>query len=184
MGKKSLMALGAMCISMSVMADNTIVEMKTSLGTIEIELFNDKAPVSVQNFEHYIKAKFYNNTIFHRVIPGFMIQGGGMTSDLIEKSTRPPIQNESNNGLSNTRGTLAMARSNLPHSATSQFFINVVDNQFLDRSIHNAGYAVFGQVIQGMDVVDRITKVPTTYRGQHQNVPQQPIYILKMHIKK
>ena len=176
--KKSLVAVAATCMSMAVMANNTIVEMKTSMGNIEIELFNDKAPISAKNFEDYTKAKFYNGTIFHRVIPGFMVQGGGMTADLIEKPTRPAIQNESSNGLSNKRGTLAMARTNLPHSATSQFFINVVDNNFLDRSTNNAGYAVFGQVTKGMDVVDKITKVPTGRAGPHQDVPKQPVKIL------
>ena len=181
--KKSLVAVAATCMSMAVMANNTIVEKKTSMGNIEIELFNDKAPISAKNFEDYTKAKFYNGTIFHRVIPGFMVQGGGMTADLIEKPTRPAIQNESNNGLSNKRGTLAMARTNLPHSATSQFFINVVDNNFLDRSTNNAGYAVFGQVSKGMDVVDKITKVPTGRAGPHQDVPKQPIKILSVNIK-
>lgn len=181
--KKSLVAVAATCMSMAVMANNTIVEMKTSMGNIEIELFNDKAPISAKNFEDYTKAKFYNGTIFHRVIPGFMVQGGGMTADLVEKPTRPAIQNESSNGLSNKRGTLAMARTNLPHSATSQFFINVVDNNFLDRSTNNAGYAVFGQVTKGMDVVDKITKVPTGRAGPHQDVPKQPIKILSVKIK-
>ena len=181
--KKSLVAVAATCMSMAVMANNTIVEMKTSMGNIEIELFNDKAPISAKNFEDYTKAKFYNGTIFHRVIPGFMVQGGGMTADLVEKPTRPAIQNESSNGLSNKRGTLAMARTNLPHSATSQFFINVVDNNFLDRSTNNAGYAVFGQVTKGMDVVDKITKVPTGRAGPHQDVPKQPVKILSVNIK-
>lgn len=112
-----------------------------------------------------------------------MVQGGGMTADLVEKPTRPAIQNESSNGLSNKRGTLAMARTNLPHSATSQFFINVVDNNFLDRSTNNAGYAVFGQVTKGMDVVDKITKVPTGRAGPHQDVPKQPVKILSVNIK-
>ena len=174
-------ALG--CVSLSSFAANTIVEMKTSQGNIEIELFNDKAPISAKNFESYAKEKFYNGTIFHRVIPGFMVQGGGMTADLVEKPTRPAIQNESSNGLSNKRGTLAMARTNLPHSATSQFFINVVDNNFLDRSTNNAGYAVFGQVTKGMDVVDKITKVPTGRAGPHQDVPKQPVKILSVNIK-
>jgi peptidyl-prolyl cis-trans isomerase A (cyclophilin A) len=181
--KKSLVAVAATCMSMAVMANNTIVEMKTSMGNIEIELFNDKAPISAKNFEDYTKAKFYNGTIFHRVIPGFMVQGGGMTADLVEKPSRPAIQNESSNGLSNKRGTLAMARTNLPHSATSQFFINVVDNNFLDRSTNNAGYAVFGQVTKGMDVVDKITKVPTGRAGPHQDVPKQPVKILSVNIK-
>jgi peptidyl-prolyl cis-trans isomerase A (cyclophilin A) len=166
--KKSLVAVAATCMSMAVMANNTIVEMKTSMGNIEIELFNDKAPISAKNFEDYTKAKFYNGTIFHRVIPGFMVQGGGMTADLVEKPTRPAIQNESSNGLSNKRGTLAMARTNLPHSATSQFFINVVDNNFLDRSTNNAGYAVFGQVTKGMHVLS----LPPAFNLSHDQTLQ------------
>ena len=180
---KALFAISAACMSLQVMAANTLVEMKTSMGNIEIELFNDKAPISAKNFEAYIKDNFYNGTIFHRVIPGFMIQGGGMDANMVEKPTKAPIQNESYNGLKNERGTLAMARTNLPHSATSQFFINVVDNNFLDRSTNNAGYAVFGQVTKGMDVVDKITKVPTGRAGPHQDVPKQPIKILSVNIK-
>lgn len=127
--KKALFAIGTACMSLQVMAANTLVEMKTSMGNIEIELFNDKAPISAKNFESYVKDNFYNGTIFHRVIPGFMIQGGGMDANMVEKQTKAPIQNESYNGLKNLRGTLAMARTNMPNSATSQFFINTVDNR-------------------------------------------------------
>ena len=130
--KKALFAT-LISMSLNVWADNSIVEVKTNQGTVEIELFNDKAPISAKNFEEYAKAGFYNDTIFHRVIPGFMIQGGGMDTQLVEKQTRAPIQNESYNGVKNTRGTLAMARTNNPNSATSQFFINLKNNLFLDH---------------------------------------------------
>ncbi|TCB31862.1 peptidyl-prolyl cis-trans isomerase [Acinetobacter sp. ANC 4910] len=181
--KQSLALLTAATFSVCTYAANTLVEMKTSMGNIEIELFNDKAPVSAKNFEDYAKANFYNGTIFHRVIPGFMIQGGGMDANMVEKQTKAPIKNESSNGLKNTRGTLAMARTNNPNSATSQFFINVVDNDFLNKGSMNAGYAVFGKVTKGMDVVDKIIKVPTASYGMHQDVPKQPVKILSVNIK-
>ncbi|BCU63228.1 peptidyl-prolyl cis-trans isomerase [Acinetobacter bouvetii DSM 14964 = CIP 107468] len=180
--KQALFATVA-AISLNAWADNSIVEMKTNQGTIEIELYNDKAPISAKNFEDYIKADFYRGTIFHRVIPGFMIQGGGMDAQMAEKQTRAPIKNESYNGLKNARGTLAMARTNDPNSASSQFFINTVDNDFLNKSAMNAGYAVFGKVIKGMDVVDKIEKVPTVNRGVHQNVPQSLVLIQSVKIK-
>lgn len=180
--KQALFATVA-AISLNAWADNSIVEMKTNQGTIEIELYNDKAPISAKNFEDYIKADFYRGTIFHRVIPGFMIQGGGMDAQMAEKQTRAPIKNESYNGLKNVRGTLAMARTNDPNSASSQFFINTVDNDFLNKSAMNAGYAVFGKVIKGMDVVDKIEKVPTVNRGVHQNVPQSLVLIQSVKIK-
>jgi peptidyl-prolyl cis-trans isomerase A (cyclophilin A) len=180
--KQALFATVA-AISLNAWADNSIVEMKTNQGTIEIELYNDKAPISAKNFEDYIKADFYRGTIFHRVIPGFMIQGGGMDVQMAEKQTRAPIKNESYNGLKNLRGTLAMARTNDPNSASSQFFINTVDNDFLNKSAMNAGYAVFGKVIKGMDVVDKIEKVPTVNRGVHQNVPQSLVLIQSVKIK-
>ena len=181
--KQTLFAVSAVCISLQAMAANSIVEMKTSMGNIEIELFNDKAPISAKNFESYVKDNFYNGTIFHRVIPSFMIQGGGMDANMVEKQTKAPIQNESYNGLKNLRGTLAMARTNMPNSATSQFFINTVDNDFLNRSQMNAGYAVFGKVTKGMDVVDKITQVPTANFGMHQNVPKQVVKIISVNIK-
>lgn len=162
---------------------NTQVEMKTTLGNIEIELYDQKAPVSAKNFENYIKNNFYNGTIFHRVIPGFMIQGGGLESNMKEKPAAAPIKNEASNGLSNTRGTLAMARTSNPNSATSQFFINVADNTFLNASSRDAGYAVFGKVTKGMDVVDKIANVPTANVGMHQNVPKQAVKILSVQIK-
>lgn len=180
--KQALFATVA-TISLNVWADNSIVEVKTNQGTFEIELFNDKAPISAKNFEEYANAGFYNGTIFHRVIPGFMIQGGGMDVQLAEKQTRAPIKNESYNGLKNARGTLAMARTNNPDSATSQFFINTVDNDFLNKSAMNAGYAVFGKVTKGMDVVDKIEKVPTANQGMYQNVPQAPVIIQSVKLK-
>lgn len=181
--KQSMFTMAAMLISFNTMAANTVVEMTTSMGNIEIELFNDKAPISAKNFENYAKSNFYNSTIFHRVIPGFMVQGGGMDANMQEKPTKANIRNESSNGLKNTRGTLAMARMNHPDSASSQFFINVVDNDFLNRSPRNAGYAVFGQVTKGMDVVDKIVKVPTGNYGMHQNVPKQAVKILSVKVK-
>lgn len=181
--KQTLFAASITLISLPTLAANTLVEMKTSMGNIEIELFNDKAPISAKNFEGYVKDKFYNDTIFHRVIPGFMIQGGGMNANMTEKKTKAPIQNESYNGLKNARGTLAMARTNDPNSASSQFFINTVENDFLNKSPMNAGYAVFGKVTKGMDVVDKITKIPTANVGMNQNVPRQAIKIINMSIK-
>ena len=158
---------------------------ETSLGTISLELDELKAPVTVRNFVEYAKSGHYDGTIFHRVIDGFMIQGGGFTKAMNQKSTRPPIVNEAANGLKNTRGTIAMARTMVVDSATSQFFINLVDNDFLDfRAPTPAmfGYAVFGKVVDGMDVVDRIAKVKTGNAGPHQNVPEEPIVIKTVHL--
>lgn len=179
---KKLLMTTSLLVSSHLFA-NTMVDMKTSMGNIEIELFNDKAPVSAKNFESYVKSNFYAGTIFHRVIPGFMIQGGGMDANMIEKVTKAPISNEASNGLKNTRGTLAMARTSDPNSATSQFFINVADNTFLNRSQMDAGYAVFGKVTKGMNIVDKIVSVPTGNYGMHQNVPKQPIKIISVQIK-
>lgn len=167
----------------SVMAANTQMQIQTSMGNIDIELFDDKAPISTQNFKNYAKANFYSGTIFHRVIPGFMIQGGGLDSRMIEKQTKAPIQNESSNGLKNDVGTLAMARTNDPNSASSQFFINVANNDFLNKTASNPGYAVFGKVTKGMDVVNKIVNVRASNYGMHQNVPNQPIKILAVTIK-
>ena len=154
------------------------VEMQTSLGKIVIELDSTKAPKTVDNFITYAKSGHYDGTVFHRVIEGFMIQGGGFAKDMTEKSTKPPIPNEAKNGLKNLRGSIAMARRNDPNSATAQFFINHRDNSGLDYPAHDGwGYAVFGKVTQGMDVVDKIAKVPTGNRGFHQNVPLEPVVI-------
>ena len=161
-------------------AKNPVVVMKTSAGTIKIELFEDKAPISVKNFLAYVDDKHYDGTIFHRVIPTFMIQGGGYEKGLRkEKKTKPAIKNESTNGLENTRGTLAMARTGEPDSATSQFFINVKDNDFLDKANADdgVGYAVFGKVIEGMDIVDKIKAVKTAERGGQEDVPVEDVVI-------
>lgn len=153
----------------------------TNHGAITVELFEDKAPKSVSNFLEYARAGHYDNTIFHRVIDNFMIQGGGFDVDFNQKSTRDPIENEADNGIENKRGTLAMARTNDPHSATSQFFINVTDNTFLNhrgkQSGQTWGYAVFGQVVDGMDVVDEIRGVATGMHGPHRDVPEEPVII-------
>ena len=153
------------------------VRLATSLGDIVIELEPEKAPKSTDNFLKYVKAGHYDGVIFHRVIETFMIQGGGMKPDMSEKPTRPPIPLESGNGLSNLRGTLAMARTGDPNSATAQFFINVVDNQRLDKSEGRDGYAVFGKVVEGMDVVDKIKAVKTGRSGFHQDVPVADVII-------
>lgn len=155
------------------------VTMETSKGTIELELDGGKAPISVANFVKYAKKGHYDGTIFHRVIPGFMVQGGGFQASMSEKKeTEAPIQNEAKNGLKNARGTIAMARTSDPHSATSQFFINVADNAGLDYPSRDGwGYAVFGKVTKGLDVVDAIVGVPTTQKGPHGDVPVEPITI-------
>ena len=158
----------------------TVVEMKTTYGAIKIELDNEKAPKTVENFLSYAKAGFYDGTIFHRVIDNFMIQGGGFDGDMQQKETAAAIENEADNGLKNDRGTIAMARTMDPHSATAQFFINVKDNDFLNHSgknIHGWGYAVFGRVIDGDDVLDKIRGVETGNRAGHQDVPKESIVI-------
>lgn len=162
-----------------------MVTLHTSMGDISLELDAEKAPATVENFLQYVRDGFYDGTVFHRVIDGFMIQGGGMTADLQQKDTRAPIENEANNGLKNAIGTIAMARTNDPHSATAQFFINVADNAFLNHSAPTPqgwGYAVFGHVSAGMDVVDRIRAVKTGNRGYHQDVPIDVIVIERVSI--
>jgi cyclophilin family peptidyl-prolyl cis-trans isomerase len=154
-----------------------VVMIDTSMGRIKIGLHKDKAPISVDNFTKYVRSGHYDGTIFHRVIPGFMAQGGGFLPDMTERPTRPPIRNEAKMTPRNLRGTLAMARTNNPDSATSQFFISVKDNPFLDFGIRGAGYAVFAEVLEGMDVVDRIVLVPTTTKGVNENVPDKPVMI-------
>ena len=153
------------------------VRLTTTLGDIELELNADKAPVTTANFLQYIDKGHYDGLIFHRVIPGFMIQGGGFTPDMEQVDTDAPIQNESDNGLSNRRGSIAMARTRDPHSATAQFFINTVDNPALNGSASRPGYAVFGQVVKGMDTVDRISAVQTGRKGMHGDVPLTPVVI-------
>ena len=161
--------------------DNPVVLLETTMGEIKIELDMQNAPNSSENFLAYVDDGYFVGTTFHRVIPNFMVQGGGLTADMVDKpSKRAPITNEANNGLKNDRGTLAMARTSDPHSATSQFFINHVDNAFLNftsESMQGWGYAVFGKVVEGMDVVDAIAQVPTGNKGGHQNVPLEPITI-------
>lgn len=164
-------------------ADHPRVLMQTSMGELVIELYPDKAPKSVANFLQYVDDGFYNGTIFHRVIDGFMIQGGGFTPDMEKKTTRAPIMNEADNGLRNTIGTIAMARTMEPHSATSQFFINVAMNSSLDfreKTPRGWGYAVFGRVVKGMDVVKAIKSVSTTRSGMYRDVPAKPIIIKKV----
>src|SRR5438874_2149602 len=158
-------------------ADKSVVVIDTSMGAIKVELYPDKAPITVKNFLKYVEDKHYDGTIFHRVIADFMIQGGGMEPGLKEKKTRDPIKNEAGNGLSNERGTLAMARTNDPDSATAQFFINTVDNKRLDRNDESAGYAVFGKVVDGMKVVDEIRRVETSTQGGHKDVPVKDVVI-------
>jgi cyclophilin family peptidyl-prolyl cis-trans isomerase len=172
--------LTIMSAATSARAANPVVVMETSQGTIKIELFEDKAPITVKNFLNYVDKKHYDGTIFHRVIEDFMVQGGGFDKDQSEKKTDPPIKNESTNGLKNERGTVAMARTPKPDSATSQFFINVKGNDFLDKE--NArdmvGYCVFGRVIEGMDVVDKIRKVKTGAKGMFdRDCPQEDVII-------
>ncbi|CDL86922.1 peptidylprolyl isomerase B [Xenorhabdus cabanillasii] len=157
-----------------------MVTFHTNFGDIVINTFAEKAPVTVENFLNYCREGFYDNTIFHRVINGFMIQGGGFEPGMKQKTTQSPIQNEANNGLKNSRGTIAMARTNDPHSATAQFFINIVDNDFLNfRSEHpdGWGYCVFAEVVEGMDVVDKIKGVSTGRSGMHQDVPHEDVII-------
>lgn len=162
---------------------NPRVLIETSKGNITVEVFPGQAPQSAANFLGYVKSGFYNGLAFHRVIPGFMIQTGGMTPDMAEKPKNAPIRNEADNGLKNLRGTLAMARTGDPHSASSQFFINVADNAFLNhrgKSVEGWGYAVFGQVVDGMDVVDAIVAVPRGNRGPHGDVPVEPIVMKRV----
>jgi peptidyl-prolyl cis-trans isomerase A (cyclophilin A) len=166
-------------------ASNPTLVLETSLGNVKVELFQKEAPISVKNFLDYAKAGFYNGTIFHRVIPGFMIQGGGFTEALSVKTTGAPIKNEAGNGLKNDRGTLAMARTGAPDSATSQFFINVVNNNGLNRpSPDGFGYAVFGKVISGMEVVDKIAATPTGMQRGFSDVPMTPVVIKTVKIVK
>ena len=158
-----------------------MITLKTSKGDIKIKLFEEEAPITTKNFLDYVDSGFYKGTIFHRVIPGFMVQGGGFSTDFVQKPTNDPITNEADNQLSNRRGTIAMARTNVVDSATSQFFINLVDNDFLDFKAptpQHFGYCVFGEVVEGMDVVDAIAAVPTGSRGMHRDVPTENVVIL------
>lgn len=178
----TLLILITTTFALSAAAENsTKVRLQTNMGDIVLELDSAKAPKSVENFLSYVNDGFYNGTVFHRVIDGFMIQGGGFTQDLQRKPTKAPIENEADNGLKNDRGTVAMARTNNPNSATAQFFINVVNNDFLNfrnKSVRGWGYAVFGKVVEGMDVVDKIRKTPTGPSGPfRQDVPKTEVVI-------
>ena len=162
------------------MTTNTIIIIKTTSGDIKLELFDDKAPKTSENFKQYIKSGFFSNSIFHRVIKDFMIQGGGFNPEMQQKEALSPIKNEANNMISNERGTIAMARTNDPHSASSQFFINLKDNTFLDfksETTQGWGYCVFGKVIEGLETIDKIALVPTGSYGPYQDVPNDPIII-------
>ena len=184
--KRIFVATLALLVSLTAAAADPQVEIKTSLGDIVVELDPARAPLTVENFLQYVKARHYDGTLFHRVMPGFMIQGGGFTPDFQEKPTGKPVRNEASNGVPNTVGTIAMARTNEPHSATAQFFINVADNRMLNfrfPTIEGYGYAVFGKVVKGMDVVDRIVKVPTgPGPAPHQNVPVKPVIIKSIRV--
>ena len=172
--------LGPVCQAQA--GGKNMVTLKTNKGDIVLELDAEKAPNTTKNFLEYVKSGFYDGTIFHRVIPGFMIQGGGFDKNMVRKPTREPIENEANNGLKNDTYTIAMARTQAPHSATAQFFINVADNKFLNFSaptMQGWGYAVFGKVVKGQDVVDAIAQVPTTSHYPHQDVPVEPVIIEK-----
>jgi len=172
-----LLAMGVACVSYA-QEQTTKVVFQTTAGNFTVELYPDRAPKTVENFVQYVKDKHYNGTIFHRVIPNFMVQGGGFTPAMQQKATRSPVPLEANNKLKNDRGTIAMARTSDPNSATAQFFINVVDNQNLNAPRPDGyGYTVFGKVIQGMDTIDKIRTVPTTSAGMYQDVPQTPIVI-------
>ena len=183
--------LAILCLALGVgvssaAKERSLVKVETSLGDMVIELFPEKAPKTVANFLSYVNAGSYDGTIFHRVIATFMIQGGGFSPDMRQRSTQKPIPNEANNGLKNERYTIAMARTDNPHSATNQFFINVVDNAGLNyqssQSPQTWGYAVFGKVVDGMNVVDAIRRVPTGNQGMHQNVPREPVVIKKAYV--
>jgi cyclophilin family peptidyl-prolyl cis-trans isomerase len=165
---------------------NPVVVVSTSAGEITLELFKDRAPVSVENFIQYVREGFYEGTIFHRVKAGYVVQGGGFTPEMVERATRPPIQNEATNGLKNVRGSVAMARTRALRSATSQFYINLANNGALDHrgySPDDFGYAVFGRVLAGMEVVDRIAATPTGMSGEHEDVPKTPVVIEKITVK-
>jgi|TARA_B110000305_G_scaffold221627_1_gene264533 cyclophilin family peptidyl-prolyl cis-trans isomerase len=175
-----LLTIPLLVSSLSLAQDNPIVVIQTNKGAITVELWADKAPISVENFLRYTDSNFFDGMVFHRVIPGFMIQGGGFSPDMVQKSTYDAIKNEASASVPNDRGTLAMARTNVVDSATAQFFVNLVDNDFLnhtDETQRGFGYAVFGEVIEGMDVVDTIAKVETATTKGFQNVPTEPVVI-------
>ena len=176
----SLITVAALFAPGCAKSSGTQVLIETNLGTIKVELFDKESPKTVKNFLEYVDSGFYNGTIFHRVISGFMIQCGGLTPDMQQKKTKDPIQNEANNKIKNTRGTLAMARTQSVHSATSQFFINTADNIFLDYGVRDYGYCVFGKVISGMDIVEKIEAVKTETKGFNADVPSEPVIIISI----
>jgi len=166
-------------------AGDPVVVLKTSMGEIDIQLDPTHAPISTENFLKYVNEKFYDGTIFHRIIPGFVVQGGGFTADMTQKQTHPPIKNEATNGLHNLRGTISMARTNDPDSATSQFFLNLVNNSDkLDPDAAPGGYAVFGKITKGLDVLDKMAQVPTTTNGPFQDVPATPVTLISATVQK
>ncbi len=182
-----LMVIFALPAAAMAKKENSVIELQTSMGLIVIELNDEKAPVTAKNFRDYVEAGFYDGTVFHRVIPNFMIQGGGMTPDMKEKETRASIKNEADNGLTNDKYTIAMARTNDPHSASSQFFINSKNNDFLNFRAPSGsgwGYCVFGKVVEGQDVVDAIEKVKTSSKGYHDDVPVETVIIEKATVRK
>jgi peptidyl-prolyl cis-trans isomerase A (cyclophilin A) len=190
MFKRIMLVVAALCLSAGIACaegkKNPVVVMETSMGTVKMELFEAEAPISVKNFLEYTNSGFYNNTIFHRVIANFMIQGGGYSTSPKKKPTKAPIKNEAGNGLKNQRGTLAMARTGVVDSATAEFFINVVNNDFLnqrDKTQQGFGYAVFGKVVEGMDVVDKIAAVKTITRG-FPDVPEKQVVIKSIKVLK
>ena len=186
MFKKGIFLAGAFFVSSALLMAETLVTIETSKGTINLSLDEKKAPKTVANFVQYANKGYYNGTIFHRVIGNFMIQGGGFDKNMTEKNPAAPITNEANNGLKNTIGTISMARTNAPHSATAQFFINVGNNDFLDHkntSTQGYGYAVFGRVTKGMDVVNKIAQVKTGNKGMHQDVPVEAVIINKVTVQ-
>jgi peptidyl-prolyl cis-trans isomerase A (cyclophilin A) len=179
-----LVATFVLSVISPVMADDgPIVVLKTSMGDIEIQLDPVHAPISTANFLSYVKKGFYDGTIFHRIMAGFMVQGGGMGLDMKEKPTDPPIKNEATNGLKNLKGTISMARTDDPDSATSQFFLNLVDNSFLDPNPQSAGYAVFGKIIKGLPVLEKMGAVETGDKGPYQNVPLTPVVLISATVK-
>src|SRR5574340_535877 len=185
MKPRLLLMLFALLVPLAAHSANPLVEMKTNMGTITLELYPDKAPKTVENFLQYVNSGFYTDVIFHRVIPGFMIQGGGFKRDLLEDPTRAPIKNEADNGLKNEAYTIAMARTSDPHSATAQFFINVANNSFLNFTAptpQGYGYCVLGRVVQGTEVVDKIAAIPTTSVGPLANLPKKAVIIERMKV--
>jgi cyclophilin family peptidyl-prolyl cis-trans isomerase len=182
-GAGLILLAAVLCVAASPQSANPVVVIQTSSGDITVELFKDKAPKTVENFLSYVQSGFYKGTIFHRVIKGFMIQGGGFTATMDRKQTKAPIQNEAGNGVKNERGTIAMARTTEVNSATAQFFINTANNVSLNHTGESFGYAVFGKVIDGMNVVDKIEQTPTTTKGTDKDVPVQPIVITGVHLK-